>query len=83
MQGEATVPSNMGDELDTNPFLRPSDPNIRKKLGEQSTHGMCYTLLADTCLASLARYTVVYSSAGERILMCPMCLTENTLHWIS
>ncbi len=30
------MPSNLGDEFDTNPFLRPSDPNIRKKLGEQS-----------------------------------------------
>ena len=83
MQGEATVPSNMGDELDTNPFLRPSDPNIREKLGEESTYGLSYTLLADTCLASLARDTAAYSSADERILMCPMCLTENPLHWFS
>lgn len=36
LQGEATVPSNMGDEIDTNPFLRPSDPSIRRKLGEHS-----------------------------------------------
>ena len=33
MQGEATVPSTLGDEFDTNPFLRPSDPRIRKHLG--------------------------------------------------
>ena len=36
MQGEATVPSNLGDEFDTNPFLRPGDLNIRKSLGKQS-----------------------------------------------
>jgi hydroxyacylglutathione hydrolase len=29
LQGEATVPSTLGDELDTNPFLRPSDAGIR------------------------------------------------------
>jgi hydroxyacylglutathione hydrolase len=29
MQGEATVPSTLGDELDTNPFLRPNDAAIR------------------------------------------------------
>lgn len=28
-KGEATVPSTLGDELDTNPFLRPSDAGIR------------------------------------------------------
>ncbi|CAL5230014.1 g13457 [Coccomyxa viridis] len=32
-KGEATVPSNLGDEFDTNPFLRPGDVNIRKSLG--------------------------------------------------
>ncbi|CAK0784144.1 hypothetical protein CVIRNUC_007347 [Coccomyxa viridis] len=32
-QGQATVPSVLGDELDTNPFLRPDDPAIRKSLG--------------------------------------------------
>ena len=44
VQGEATVPSNLGDEFDTNPFLRPSDPSIRKKLGKQSSLALCYTL---------------------------------------
>ena len=34
VQGQATVPSTLGDELDTNPFLRPNDPAIRKSLGE-------------------------------------------------
>lgn len=29
VQGEATVPSTLGDELDTNPFLRPQDAGIR------------------------------------------------------
>ncbi len=32
-QGEATVPSNLGDEKATNPFLRPFDAAIRKQLG--------------------------------------------------
>lgn len=32
-QGEATVPSVLGDELDTNPFLRPQHPAIRKAMG--------------------------------------------------
>ena len=35
VQGQATVPSTLGDELDTNPFLRPDDPAIRKSLGER------------------------------------------------
>ena len=33
MQGEATVPSTLGEELDTNPFLRPQSPAIRATLG--------------------------------------------------
>lgn len=33
LQGEATVPSLLGDELATNPFLRPGDPAIRAALG--------------------------------------------------
>ena len=36
MQGEATVPSTLGVEFDTNPFLRPSDPSIRKHLGAKT-----------------------------------------------
>ena len=31
-QGEATVPSTLQMELDTNPFLRPQDPDIRQTL---------------------------------------------------
>ncbi len=31
-QGEATVPSTLQQELDTNPFLRPQDPDIRATL---------------------------------------------------
>ena len=34
LQGEPTIPSTLQEELDTNPFLRPSDPNIRHNLGE-------------------------------------------------
>lgn len=29
LQGEPTVPSTLGEELDTNPFLRPHDAGIR------------------------------------------------------
>lgn len=29
LQGEATIPSILGDELDTNPFLRPHDAGVR------------------------------------------------------
>lgn len=29
LQGEATVPSTLGEELDTNPFLRPHEAGIR------------------------------------------------------
>ncbi|KAI8470855.1 MAG: beta-lactamase-like protein [Monoraphidium minutum] len=32
-RGEPTVPSTLGEELDTNPFLRTRDPEIRSKLG--------------------------------------------------
>lgn len=32
-QGIPTIPSTLQEELDTNPFLRPNDPAIRKKLG--------------------------------------------------
>ena len=32
MQGEATIPSTLQMELDTNPFLRPQDPDIRTTL---------------------------------------------------
>lgn len=32
-QGQATVPSMLGDELRCNPFLRPSSPAIRQALG--------------------------------------------------
>lgn len=39
-QGQATVPTRMEAELETNPFLRPSDPNIRAVLGmETATDG--------------------------------------------
>jgi hydroxyacylglutathione hydrolase len=36
MQGEPTVPSLLGDELDTNPFLRPDDSGIRASVGASS-----------------------------------------------
>jgi hydroxyacylglutathione hydrolase len=32
-KGEATLPTTIGDELATNPFLRPSSPDIQKRLG--------------------------------------------------
>ncbi|KAI8476021.1 MAG: beta-lactamase-like protein [Monoraphidium minutum] len=32
-QGEPTVPSTLGDELDTNPFMRPHDPELRAAAG--------------------------------------------------
>jgi hypothetical protein len=32
-QGEPTVPSLLGDELDTNPFLRPADAGVRAAVG--------------------------------------------------
>lgn len=32
-QGHPTVPSLLGDEFDTNPFLRPQDPAIRQAVG--------------------------------------------------
>ncbi|GIL46170.1 hypothetical protein Vafri_3219 [Volvox africanus] len=32
-KGEATVPSTLGEEKATNPFLRPGDPAIRKQMG--------------------------------------------------
>lgn len=32
-QGEATVPSTLGEELDTNPFLRATDPGVRAAVG--------------------------------------------------
>lgn len=32
-RGEPTVPTSMGEELQTNPFLRASDPDIRRLLG--------------------------------------------------
>lgn len=34
VQGIPTIPSILQEELDTNPFLRPNDPAIRKNLGE-------------------------------------------------
>jgi hydroxyacylglutathione hydrolase len=36
VQGEPTVPSLLGDELDTNPFLRPGDSGIRASVGASS-----------------------------------------------
>src|SRR5947209_3399055 len=33
VQGECTVPARLEEELATNPFLRPQDPDIRKTLG--------------------------------------------------
>lgn len=35
-KGEATVPTTIGRELETNPFMRPDDPAIRELLGMQS-----------------------------------------------
>ena len=32
-RGEPTIPSTLGQELDTNPFLRPHDPALRAQLG--------------------------------------------------
>jgi hydroxyacylglutathione hydrolase len=34
--GTPTIPSNLGEEKQTNPFLRPDDPKIRKHLGMPS-----------------------------------------------
>lgn len=36
LQGEATVPSLLGDEFDTNPFLRPNDSGIRASVNATS-----------------------------------------------
>ncbi len=47
------MPSNLGDEFDTNPFLRPGDVNIRKSLGEQSKEALYDTLPAK---AQVLRY---------------------------
>ena len=33
VQGVPTIPSTLQEELETNPFLRPDDPAIRKSLG--------------------------------------------------
>jgi hydroxyacylglutathione hydrolase len=38
-KGEPTVPSLLGEELDTNPFLRPFDPEIREKAGAPAGAG--------------------------------------------
>ena len=35
-RGEPTVPGRIGEELKTNPFLRPADPAIRKHLGMET-----------------------------------------------
>ena len=35
-RGEPTVPGRIGEELETNPFLRPADPAIRKHLGMET-----------------------------------------------
>jgi hydroxyacylglutathione hydrolase len=35
--GTPTVPSNLGEEKQTNPFLRPDDPKIREHLGMPSS----------------------------------------------
>jgi hydroxyacylglutathione hydrolase len=32
-KGEPTLPTSIGEELATNPFLRPSSPDIQKRLG--------------------------------------------------
>ena len=42
LQGMATVPSSLGDELDTNPFLRPNDPAIRAALGKHPVSEFTY-----------------------------------------
>ncbi|ODN72642.1 Hydroxyacylglutathione hydrolase [Methylobrevis pamukkalensis] len=33
MKGEPTIPSTIGEELETNPFLRADDPAIAERLG--------------------------------------------------
>ena len=35
-QGKPTLPTTIGEELSTNPFLRPHDPAIRKGLGMET-----------------------------------------------
>ena len=35
-EGKPTLPTNIGIELKTNPFLRAADPTIRKNLGMES-----------------------------------------------
>jgi len=37
-QGKPTLPTTIGEELDTNPFLRPSDKSIRQHLGMESAN---------------------------------------------
>lgn len=43
VQGIPTIPSTLQEELDTNPFLRPNDPAIRKNLGACP---LCVVLMA-------------------------------------
>ena len=51
VQGIPTIPSTLQEELDTNPFLRPDDPAIRKNLSK--LHAKCHQRSDRTCYVKL------------------------------
>ena len=73
LQGEPTIPSTLQEELDTNPFLRPSDPNIRHNLGE-GQGGRILRYWVDCSAAMAAPVPAEWSSVARRCFSrCTRC----------
>ena len=57
VQNIPTIPSTLQEELETNPFLRPEDPAIRKNLGQNSAFSV---LLYSAILQNLLQASLHY-----------------------
>ena len=74
VQGIPTIPSTLQEELDTNPFLRPDDPAIRKNLRKflvkchQRSGHACYDKLLFECSGCPVADAVTYNLITEIML---------------
>lgn len=82
-QGIPTIPSTLQEELDTNPFLRPDDPAIRKNLRKllvnyhQGSDHACYDKLRNECSGYPVTDAATYNNLGIIMLyvMVPCATT--------
>ncbi len=93
VQGIPTIPSTLQEELDTNPFLRPDDPAIRKNLRKlhakchrRSDHA-CYDKLLFECsgypVTDAVTYNIVTDAVTYNIVTLIHCMSWCHVQWFS